>query len=185
MSDRMPPEVTSIFGSLSAVDVLRRTLLPLAFVALIVLVVLGLELSTYAIGIAFGLSLDVSVWGTYAAWTSAILPTVAVVATIGVWLIGQLDKETRDAQNEAILVTLEQAEGAVASLLSKSSWPVEVIETSPPIDTVVGRIVKPNGPRLLLGQDTISVKFRVRGVEFEQDVAGAIRRLPAPRRRLT
>lgn len=167
------------FGLVTAKEFAQRIAGPLLFVGFAIIALLVVDVALYVASGALGIRVDAATWGTYAAWASALLPTVGVVATVGIWLVNQRDRDARDALDQAVLVSVERQEGAVASIHNQSSWAIEIVDVEPPMIEVLGRIVRPNGPRLLLGPDTRSAKYRVKGIVFEQDIEGSVVRVPS------
>ena len=70
------------------------------------------------------LSLDPAVWGTYGDWASAILPTVAVLLTVGMWLRDRRERELQ--QSRALLrgLSLEVRVGDEIFVCNRSDDPV-------------------------------------------------------------
>lgn len=165
------------FGLVTAKEFGQRVGAPLLFMAFVILGLLMVDIALYTFARFSGVHLESAVWGTYAAWASAILPTIGIVATVGMWLVNQFEKDAREALNQAILISVEKKENAVASILNQSAWPLEIVAATPSLNRVDGQIVRPQGPRLLLEKDTRSVTYRIRGVSFEHEITGALRRI--------
>lgn len=165
------------FGVLSAAEFAQRVGPPLMFMGAVVVGLFAVDLILYTVSRLAGAPVDVKTWGTYASWAAAVLPTVGIVATLGMWFVNQTEKDARDALDQAILVVVERPEGGVASLLNNSNWPVEVVAVTPAMPDRLGRVVRPGGARLLLMTDTRLVRFRIRGFVFEEDTSGDVRRV--------
>ena len=120
---------------------------------------------------------DVAVWGTYAAWASAVLPTFGLMATVGMWLVNQRLDDVADAVEVVNRVFLVTASGAVVVLRNESDSPITVVKCSPPIADVSGEIVRPHSHDLLLASDTLEVTVEARTCSFAIGIDGRVKRL--------
>jgi len=144
-------------------------------VVFLVLMLIAIDLVLYVLGTRTKLTVDSGVWGTYAAWASAILPTFGLVATVSMWLVGQRERDRRDSLDRATLIRLEKQQGAVAALFNGSDWPAVVVAVVPHEADFQGLICLPKGPRLLFGVETREVRIRVRSFEYALNDRGDLR----------
>lgn len=152
-------------GALPLPEVLR---IAGGVLAAVLVVVLALFVVDFALFLASPLfPLDPVVWGTYAAWAGAVLPTLGVGVAAATWIAGRHQEAVQAAEDAALQVTLERKGCAVASLQNDSAWPVMIVSctpTSPKL--VVGLVARPGGPRVLFDEQTERVKIRIRGSDF-------------------
>lgn len=92
----------------------------------LVLLVL-IDWTLYSIALRVGGGLPVSVWGTYAAWASAIMPPVVVGATLVTWLADRRDREEERIDQELFRVRVEKRFNS-AWLVNDSSYAIAIQE---------------------------------------------------------
>ncbi|WP_282005984.1 hypothetical protein [Propioniciclava sinopodophylli] len=144
----------------------------LAALMSVVLFILVFDLALYSLSQFF--PLDTAVWGTYAAWASAILPTLGVAVAAATWLAGRHQESIQRAEDAALLVVLERRDGAVTSLLNQSEWPLLVLSSSPEVKKNINRVLRAGAPRLLFEADTEAVRIRIRGCVFDLTISGTL-----------
>lgn len=146
--------------------------------SLVVVVVLGIFMIDVALFLLGSQSpLDTDVWGTYAAWAGAILPTLGVTVTAATWLAGRHAESVQAAEEAALRVIVERRPGAVTSLQNDSEWPLIVVGSTPAFAENSAKVVRPHAPRLLFTEDTTSVTIRIRGCAFELGISGTLTRV--------
>lgn len=78
---------------------------PAVFAGLaIVGVVLAADLVLYGLGTGLNAGFSTTVWGTYAAWASAIIPAFALMVTAHTWILDRSDRELREVMAWASMI---------------------------------------------------------------------------------
>lgn len=167
----------SPYGSVTQKEFWRTTV-ALTSVALVLLLVLfAVDLALAALSSLTGTHLDPAVWGTYAAWASAVLPMLGIIATFTVWINGRREERLSEAHAKASLVVLERGDDAVAAVANNSGVPIRVVAVAPPRTEFVPFGVGP-GKRGLLYDDTAQLEFALGTGLFRLVASGECIRIP-------
>ncbi len=84
---------------------LFREIRPAVLAGLTILaVVLTVDLILYGVGTLLDLGFNAGVWGTYAAWASAIFPGMALMVTAHSWIRDRNDRERREVMSWASMI---------------------------------------------------------------------------------
>lgn len=97
-------------------------------VALGIIALLTCDLLLFQIGTQFpSLRSDPATWGTYAAWASALLPSIALITSVRIWLQERI--RTRMEETRALLcgVSLDQGEGSPRYLRNESGLGIIIV----------------------------------------------------------
>ena len=85
---------------------------------------LGLDGVLYAIGRFFGGGLPTDVWGTYAAWASALIPATAIYVSFLTWSEGRKAERRRLLLDAANQLLSEKRQGGGTWMIKAASYPV-------------------------------------------------------------
>jgi hypothetical protein len=139
------------------VQIIRRAS---KIVVLYLVALIAVDLLLFLIGDALGGGFSVSVWGTYAAWASAITPPVALAATVVTWMEDRRSREDERIDKELFRVRVEiRLDGAW--LVNDSSYAIateKVLMSSGEEDRLVW---VPSGRDMYLGAADEFRKVRV------------------------
>lgn len=84
---------------------LFKAILPAMLAGLAVVgVVLTVDLLLYGLGTVLATGFSTAVWGTYAAWASAIIPGLALMITAHAWILDRNDRERREVMAWAAMI---------------------------------------------------------------------------------
>lgn len=151
-------------------------LLPaLAGVALVVVIDLGLYgLSSHDVIPRF----PPEVWGTYAAWASAIVPALILYATVAMWIGDKRITEAREVWAEVNQVLIEERVGGGTYLVNGSSETINVLSADGGDDSEAVVFVRPGkDSKVQLRNESQPVRVTVRGVSYEVSLHKAPKKL--------